>query len=187
MHGLLDRVDERERQRPEFDTEPEVDPGADRSRFDPQADGGQERIRLGRDRLDRRTDADRAFDADCRGFAERRVHAEVIRERGLDDLLLYLAVERYGDLVPPVVLAEVDQRILFGELAQCRVQCCSVIRVPGGDDRLQRWRREVLMRRLVVVALRSSRRYVRRRDPRPCRSVRRPATPRPAPSRARKR
>ena len=48
------------------------------------------------------------------------VEAEVVRERLLDDLLLHLAVERDEELVPDIVLAEVDQRVLLGELMRAR-------------------------------------------------------------------
>ena len=40
----------------------------------------------------------------------------------LDDLLLHLAVERDEDLLPHVVLTEVDQRVLLGELGERDVE-----------------------------------------------------------------
>ena len=48
--------------------------------------------------------------------------AEVVRQRRLDDLLLHLAVERDGDLLADVVLAQVDQRVLLGQLGERGVQ-----------------------------------------------------------------
>ena len=48
--------------------------------------------------------------------------AEVGRQRRLDDLLLHLAVERDRQLVPDVVLAQVDQRVLLGELGERDMQ-----------------------------------------------------------------
>ena len=50
------------------------------------------------------------------------VDAEVVGQRRLDDLLLHLAVERHGDLLPDVVLPQVDQRVLLGELGERGVQ-----------------------------------------------------------------
>ena len=47
----------------------------------------------------------------------------VVARQGLaDDLFLDLAVERDRDLVPLVVLVDVDERVLLGELgrASCR-------------------------------------------------------------------
>ena len=55
-----------------------------------------------------------------RRLAERDLDAEVVRERRLDHLLLHLAVERDGQLLPEVVLAHVDQRVLLGELRRAR-------------------------------------------------------------------
>ena len=49
---------------------------------------------------------------------KRDVEAEVARQRRLDDLLLDLAVERDGDLLAGVVLPDVDQRVLLGELGE---------------------------------------------------------------------
>ena len=53
---------------------------------------------------------------------ERDVDAELVGQRGLDDLLLHLAVERDGDLLAHVVLPQVDQRVLLGELGERGVQ-----------------------------------------------------------------
>jgi hypothetical protein len=51
-----------------------------------------------------RAGADGPFDVDGRRLAEGDVDAEVVRQRCLDDLLLYLTVERDGDLLPKIVL-----------------------------------------------------------------------------------
>jgi hypothetical protein len=86
-------------------------------------------------------------------------------ERGLDDLLLDLAVERHRDLVAVVVLADVDERVLLGELVQAaaRLPPCS------GPDRettgLQRGTREA--RRDVLAAWRLADRIADRTVPRP--------------------
>ena len=87
------------------------------ARLDAQPDRGEERIRLRvRSRPPRR----------CRSAARRRssssrgsdLEAEVACQRRLDDLLLDLAVERDGDLLADVVLPDVDQRVLLGELGE---------------------------------------------------------------------
>ena len=99
--------------------------------------------------LDGRAGADRPLDADRRRLAELDVDAEVVRQRRLDDLLLHLAVQRDEDLLPDIVLPQVDQRVLLGELGERGVQRALVGGAAGNDDRLQRRRGE-------VVALRRS-------------------------------
>ena len=59
----------------------------------------------------------KTFDVDRRRLVELDVDAVVIGERRLDDLLLHLAVED-GELVPLVVLPDLDQRVLLGELRE---------------------------------------------------------------------
>ena len=59
-----------------------------------------------------------SFDADRRRFAELDLDAVVVRERRLDDFLLHFAVERDEDLLPDIVLPQVDQRVLLGELIE---------------------------------------------------------------------
>ena len=76
------------------------------------------KIRVGMEELDRRAAADRPLDVDRRRLAERDLDAELVCERRLDDLLLDVAVERDGDLAARVVLPDVDQRILLGELRE---------------------------------------------------------------------
>ena len=59
------------------------------------------------------------------------VEAEVVRQRRLDDLLLHLAVERDGELLPRVVLPDVDQRVLLGELRERDAERALVVRRCG--------------------------------------------------------
>ena len=79
--------------------------------------------------------ADRSLDADRRRLAEGDVDAEVVRQRGLDDLLLHLAVERHRELLAQLVLPDVDQRVLFGELTERDVQRALVGRSRRGRRR----------------------------------------------------
>ena len=90
--------------------------------------------------------ADESLDADRRRLAELDVDAEVGRQRLLDDLLLHLAVEREEQLLPDVVLPQVDQRILLGELRERDVQRALLAGVERNDGRLQRRRSEVVLR-----------------------------------------
>ena len=69
--------------------------------------------------------------------------AEVARQRLADDLLLDLAIQRDRDLLALVVLADVDERVLLGELVQRRSQPPAVGGPPRADDRLERRRREL--------------------------------------------
>ena len=96
----------------------EVDPRAVRRRIDTQTDRGEKRIRFRVEELECLPGADGTLDVDRRRFAERDLDSEVVCERRLDDLLLDVAVERDGDLIAGVVLPDVDQRILLGELRQ---------------------------------------------------------------------
>src|SRR5205823_2455007 len=89
----------------------------------------------------------RPLDVDRRRLAEVDLEAEVRRERRLDDLFLHLAVERDRDLLASVVLPDVDQRILLGELRQGDAKSCAIVAIAGDDDRLERRRREVMSRR----------------------------------------
>jgi len=83
---------------------------------------------------------DRPFDTDGRCLAERDIDAEVACQRRLDDLLLHLAVQRDGCLLPSLVAAEVDQRVLLGELDERNVQRTPVGGTVRDDHRLQcRW------------------------------------------------
>ena len=91
----------------------------------------RERIRLRFQDLDGLAGADRPFDADRRRLAERDVEAEVVRQRRLDDLLLHLAVERDEDLLADVVLPDVDQRVLLGELGERDVERTFVVGSRG--------------------------------------------------------
>src|SRR6185437_12940065 len=69
----------------------------------------------------------------------------VVGQRGLHDLLLHLAVQGDVQLLADVVLAQVDQRVLLGELAEGGLQPAALPR-RRNHDRLQRRRREVLGR-----------------------------------------
>ena len=152
LHGVLDGREERVRHRPELDLQPELHAGADRGRLDAQPDGGEERVGLLVDELDGRAGADRPLDADRRRLAEVDLEAEVVGQRRLDDLLLHLAVERDGDLLPSVVLPQVDQRVLLGELGERDVERAPVGRAAGDDDRLQGRRGEVVALRPAAPA-----------------------------------
>src|SRR5216683_7200376 len=81
-----------------------------------------------------------ASDTDRRGLAKADAEAEVGRQRCPDDFLLDLAVERDGDLPTGVVLPDVDQRVLLGELGERHAEGTVVAATAGNDDRLQRRR-----------------------------------------------
>ena len=108
--------------------------------------------RLAHDRSTAPPGADRALDADRRRLAELDVDAEVVGQRRLDDLLLHLAVERDGELLPDVVLPHVDQRVLLGELGERDAERALVAGRAGNDDRLERRRREVVLLRVARAA-----------------------------------
>ena len=67
-------------------------------------------------------DTSRSLDADGRRLAEVRHDAVLALERGLDDFLLDLAVQRDRDLMPGVVLADVDERVLLRKLRERRAE-----------------------------------------------------------------
>src|ERR1700722_794041 len=87
--------------------------------------------------------AGRTLDVDHGRFAEADRDAEVGSQRGLDDFLLDFAVERDVDLVPLVVLPHVDQRILFGKLAESDTEALFVAGIGRDHYGFQRWRREL--------------------------------------------
>ena len=95
--------------------------------------------------LDRLAAADRPLDADRRRLAERDREAVLVGERRLDDLPLHLAVERDGDLRARVVLPDVDQRVLLGQLPERDAQPPAVRGIGRLDDRLERRRCEVVL------------------------------------------
>ena len=97
-HGVLDGPEERERHRAELDLEPERHAAADRRRVDPQPDGGQERVAVLLDQLDRLAAAGGPLDADRGRLAEADLQAVLVGQGRLDDLLLHLAVERQREL-----------------------------------------------------------------------------------------
>ena len=87
----------------------------------------------------------RALDADRRHLPERDLEAVLVRERRLDHLPLHLAVERDRDLRPRVVLADVDQGVLVGELPERDAQPPAVCVIGRLDDRLEGRRSEVVL------------------------------------------
>ena len=147
VDGLLDRLQERHRQRPALDPQPEPHTRAGRRGIDPQPDRGPERVGLLAHELGGRARAGRALDADRRRLAETGVDAEVRGQRGLDDLLLHLAVQGDEYLLPRVVLAHVDQWVLLGELAQGGPQRPLVGGAGGHDHGFQAGRGELRARR----------------------------------------
>ncbi len=82
------------------------------------------------------------LDVDRGRLAERRVDAEIAGQRGLDDLFLYLSVERDGQLVRS--LPDVDQRVLLGELPESDAERSPVTGTAGYHDRFQRRRGELV-------------------------------------------
>ena len=120
-HGVLDRPEERDGIEPSSTSSRNSTPlptGAGSTRSPTVARNGFAACRD----LDRRAGAEGSLDADRRRLAEVDVDAEVGRQRRLDDLLLHLAVERDGTAPAGVVLPQVDQRVLFGELGERDVQ-----------------------------------------------------------------
>src|SRR5439155_4662112 len=112
---------------------------------DTQADAGEEGIRIRAQPLDRLADAAGPPDADGRRLAKADLEAVLLGERGLTDLLLHLAVQRHRELLPCVVLTDVDQRVLLRELRERCSQRTSLRRVARLDDRLERRRCEVVL------------------------------------------
>src|SRR5204863_6499248 len=94
------------------------------------------------DDLDGGTGPGRPLDADRRGLAEFHVDAEVVRQGLLDDLFLHLSVERHEQLLLNVVLAEVDQGVLLGELRERSMEQTLVGGVARNDDGFERRRGE---------------------------------------------
>ena len=141
LHVLVDV----ERHRLVADVEPEAGARPGRGWLDADAQRSQERVPRRVQDLLGLAGADRPFDADRRGFPEGRPYSVVRGQGGVDDLFLHLAVEREVDFLPPVVLADVDERVLFGQVGQRRVQPRLVARIAGHDSGLQRRRREVVL------------------------------------------
>ena len=75
---------------------------------------------------------------------EADLEAELVGQGVADDLLLHLPVEAHEHLLPHIVLAQVDQRVLLGELGQCHMQRSGLGRSVGGDHGLQGRRREMM-------------------------------------------
>src|SRR2546429_2106540 len=91
------------------------------------------------------------FDVDHCRLAERGGEIEIVSKRGLDYLFLDSAIKRHVDLLPLVVLSQVDERILFGELAKCDSQPIPIAGITRHDGGLQGRRRE--LKASVVVCL----------------------------------
>ena len=154
-HGVLDGAEERERHGAELRLEPELHAGAGSGRLDAEPDRGEERVGRLVQPLDSGTGADGPFDADRRRLAEADLDAEVGRQRGPDDLLLDLAVERDVDLPADVVLPDVDQWVLLGEPGERDPEGTAIVRIAGHDDRLQGRRGEPVL--LPLLARRADR------------------------------
>jgi hypothetical protein len=148
-----------------LDVGPERDTGPGRRRLDPKRQGGQKRVRAQRRaaagdvRLRLRPDDLLGFTNPCRAFdayddrlAEVGSDAVVALERRLDDFLLDLAVQRDGDLVAVLVLADVDERVLFGELGKGGPERPLLLGSAGEDHRFEAGSGEA--RRLLVAGRR---------------------------------
>ncbi len=151
-HGVLDRLEEGVRHRAQLHLQLEADARADRAGCDAQADGGEEGVRVLLVELDRRARADGPLDAQRGRLAEGDVHPELIGQRGLDDLLLDLAVEGHGGLSAHFVVAQADQRVLLGESGEREVQGATVGVRPRDDNGLQGRRREDMPKLLLRYA-----------------------------------
>src|SRR2546430_7804068 len=81
--------------------------------------------------------AEGPLDVDHRRLAERGGDIEIVSERGLYYLFLDSAVERHIDLLPLVVLSQIDDRILFGELAKRDSQPIPIAGITRHDGGLQ--------------------------------------------------
>jgi hypothetical protein len=145
-HRVLDGPEERGRHGAGLRLDPEFHPRAVRGRLQPQPDRGQERVGCLPHPLDRGTATCQPLDADRGRLAEADVKAEVRCQRGPDDFLLHLAVQRDGDLPADVVLPDVDQRVLLGQLGQRGAQRTELARIARHDHRLQRRRGEPVPR-----------------------------------------
>ena len=101
---------------PSSTSRPKRDPGADRRRVHAQADRGQERVRAP-PRSARRAAPEPTGRSMQIVVVSRNVTSRPysLGQGGLDDLLLHLAVQRHG-----VVLPQVDQRVLLGQLRPAR-------------------------------------------------------------------
>ncbi len=153
-HGVLDGLEEGVRHRAELHLQPERDARAGRCGVDAQADRREERVLVLLDELRGLPGADDPFDAQRCGLAEGDVEAVLVGEGGLEDLLLHLAVEGDGGLLPAFVVAQADQRVLFGEPGEREVERSPVHLRAGDDDGLQGRRGEDL---LVALAGRAER------------------------------
>src|SRR5215211_1259381 len=146
MKGL-DRLVDMSRYRPHLDIQPEPHPRAEHGRLDAQPDSGEERSSwrtcLG-EQLDGGTDTDGPLDANRRRFTELDLEVVIVRQRRSDDLFLHLTVERDVQFLAYVVLSQVDQRVLLGELGERDMQRALVGGAAGNDDRFESRRGELV-------------------------------------------
>ena len=131
---------------PDVDVEPGHDTGPGGPGLDAQSQRGQERVGPAVDDFQGRPGARQPLDVNHRRLAERHRQAEVAGQGGLDDFFLDFAVKRHGQLAGGVVLPDVDQRVLLGELAEGGPEPAPVARVGRHDDRFQRGRTELVLR-----------------------------------------
>ena len=131
----VDGVEHVHRDRPDLDVEREgharVGRQRARSASPTVARNGRCRRPVARDRLDRGPVPARPLDADRRDRSELDLDAVIGGERLRDDLALHLAVERQEQLLAGVVLAQVDERVLLGQLGQRGEERRLVARVAG--------------------------------------------------------
>src|SRR5215218_3539197 len=146
MKGL-DRLVDMSRYRPHLDIQPEPHPRAEHGRLDAQPDSGEERSSwrtcLG-EQLDGGTDTDGPLDANRRRFTELDLEVVIVRQRRSDDLFLHLTVERDVQFLAYVVLSQVDQRVLLGELGERDVQRALISGSAGNDNRFKSRRGEMV-------------------------------------------
>ena len=112
------------------------------ARLDPQADRRLERVVAAAHVLD--CARPRRPAARCRSVVVSRKLTSTpnsVGQSGLDDLLLNFAVEGDQQFLPDVILAQVDQRVLLGQLRERGVQRRAVGGPGRNDDGLERWRR----------------------------------------------
>jgi len=93
----------------------------------------------------RRAGADGPFDAYRGGLPEADLDPVLGGQGGLYHLLLDLAVQGDVDLLADVVLADVDERVLLGDLGYRDMKPRLVTRIAGHDRGLQRRRRELML------------------------------------------
>ena len=123
--------------------QPECLSGAVRRRLDPQSERRRKRIGLGVQQFYRFADAAGPLDAERGRVAEGDRNAVVRLEGRGDHLLLHLPVERQRELLALVVLPDVDERVLLGQLRQRQVERRLVPLLHRPNGGLERRRREI--------------------------------------------